>query len=64
MDTISKTMPMDTVHDILQFSGHANMRAGRLIFRIPKDDPRYEIVKLCSEWKLLFVSIIDMVAYV
>ena len=55
---------MDTVHEILQFSGHANMRAGRLIFRIPKDDPRYEIVKVCSEWKLLFVSIIDMVAYV
>jgi len=61
MDTISKTMPMDTVHEILEFSGHANMRAGRLIFRIPKNDPRYEIVKTCSETKLLFYMMMDMV---
>lgn len=54
-------MPMDTVHEILEFSGHANMRAGKLIFRIPRNDPRYEIVKTCSETKLLFYMMIDMV---
>ena len=54
-------MPMDTVNEILEFSGHANMRAGRLIFRIPRNDPRYEIVKTCSENKLLFYMMMDMV---
>ncbi len=61
MNTISKTMPMDTVHEILEFSDHANMRAGKLIFRIPRNDPRYEMVKTCSENKLLFYMMIDMV---
>jgi hypothetical protein len=61
MNTISKTIPMDTVHEILEFSGHANMRAGRLIFRIPKNDPRYEIVKANAEQKILFFMMMDMV---
>lgn len=61
MDTFSKTMPMDTVHEILEFSGHAKMRAGKLIFRIPKDDPRYEIVKANAEQKILFFMMMDMV---
>ncbi len=61
MNTISKTIPMDTVHEILEFSGHAKMRAGKLMFRIPTNDPRYEIVKTCSESKLLFYMMIDMV---
>jgi hypothetical protein len=64
MDTFGKTMPMDTVHEILEFSGHANMRSGRLIFRIPSNDPRYEIVKACSENKLLFYMMIDMVTQI
>ncbi len=61
MNTISKTMPMDTVHEILAFSGHANMRGPRLIFRIPKDDPRYEIVKASSEQKILYCMMMNMV---
>ena len=61
MNTVSKTMPVDTVHEILEFSGHANMRAGKLIFRIPKDDPRYEIVKASAEQKILFFMMMDMV---
>lgn len=64
METISKIMPMDTVHEILEFSGHAKMRAGKLMFRIPKDDPRYEIVKTCSETKILFFMMMDMVTHI
>jgi hypothetical protein len=61
METISKTMPMDTVYEILAFSGHANMRGSRLIFRIPKEDLRYEIVKAAAEQKILFFMMMDMV---
>jgi hypothetical protein len=61
MNTVSKTMPMDTVHEILEFSGHAHMRAGTLIFRIPSNDPRYEIVKAIAEQKILFYMMMDMV---
>ena len=64
METISRFMPMDTVHEILEFSGHANMRAGRLIFRIPKNDPRYETVKACTEQKLLFFMMMDMIVQI
>jgi hypothetical protein len=64
MNTISKTMPLDTVHEILEFSGHATMRQGRLIFKIPGNDPRYEMVKACAEQKILFFMIIDMVVQI
>ncbi len=64
MNTVSKTMPMDTVHEILEFSGHATMRAGRLIFRIPINDQRYEIVKAIAEQKILFYMMMDMVTQI
>jgi hypothetical protein len=55
---------MDTVNEILEFSGHAKMRAGKLMFRIPINDPRYEIVKACAEQKILFFMMMDMVTQI
>ena len=53
MDTISK---MDIVQEILVFS--EPMMTIRLI---PKEDPRYEMVKTCAEQKILFFMLLEIV---